>query len=167
MIRVAFGANNTLRSRLIRWATGGTYSHVWLEYPSDVWGGSWAAHATDVGVVKEPALRVRKRYRRVRCFETHGFNITKGMAKSHDLLGRKYDFKVLWNALLLVLLRATGWQFLWRLPIQDVHKYTCSEFVATVLQRSDLGIAQGLNPEFTTPQHLLDLCVAHPLVFRE
>lgn len=158
MICIGFGRNSSLRSKLIRWATAAPYSHVWIEYPSTCWGGQWVAHSAEKGVVKEPMERVRARYDNVRTFEVKGFDLTPGMRESKDLLGRRYDYKVIWNALLLVIHRATKWKWLWKLASKDVSQYTCSEFVATVLRRAGLPEAGGLNPEFTTPGDLFDLC---------
>jgi len=158
MICIGFGASDSLRSKLIRWATDAEYSHVWIEYPSTCWGGQWVAHSAEKGVVKEPMKRVRARYDRIYVFEVKGFDLTSGMAASKELLGRAYDFKVIWNALLLVIHRATKWKWLWKVASKDISKITCSEFVATVMKRAGLPEAKGLDPEFVTPGDLFHLC---------
>ena len=160
MICIGFGASDSLRSKLIRWATASDWSHVWVEYPSTCWGGQWAAHSTEYGVVKEQCERVRTRYDRTYIFEVKGFDITNGMKECGHLLGRRYDFKVIWNALLLVVHRATKWKWLWSLASRDISRLTCSEFVATVMKRAGLSEAKGLDPEFTTPGDLFKLCKA-------
>jgi len=103
---------------------------------------------------------VRNGYDRTYIFEVKGFDLTAGMKKSKELLGRKYDFKVIWNALLLVLNRVTKWHWLWKLTVKDVSKLSCSEFVATVMKRAGLPEAQGLDPEFATPGDLFKICKA-------
>jgi len=158
MICIGFGANNSFRSKLIQWATDGDWSHVWIEYPSTCWGGQWVAHSADEGVVKEPCERVRARYSRVCIFEAKDFDLVPGMVASKELLGRKYDLKVIWNALLLVTYRATKWQWLWKLTLRDISKFTCSEFVATVLKRANLKEAQSIDAEFATPGGLFNIC---------
>jgi len=102
--------------------------------------------------------RVRARYDRIYVFEVKGFDLTSGMAASKELLGRAYDFKVIWNALLLVIHRATKWKWLWKVASKDISKITCSEFVATVMKRAGLPEAKGLDPEFVTPGDLFHLC---------
>lgn len=158
MICIGFGSGNDWRSKLIQWAVQSPYNHVWLEYPSTCWGGQWVAHSSDRGVVKEPCVRVRNRYKRTCVFEVKGFDLTPGMRESKELMGRRYDYKVIWNALLLVVHRATKWKWLWKLASKDISQLTCSEFVTTVLKRAGLPEARGLDPEFTTPGDLFKLC---------
>lgn len=158
MICIGFGAENNLKSKLIRWAIRSDCSHVWLEYPSRCWGGQWVAHSSDRGVVKEPCSRVRNRYDKVYLFEVKGFDLMPGMRKSKELMGRRYDFKVIWNALVLVAHRFTKWDWLWNIASKDLNRLTCSEFVTTVLKRAGLPEARNLDPEFTTPGDLLELC---------
>ena len=160
MICIGFGANDSLRSRLIRWATAADWNHSWIEYPSTCWGGQWVAHSAEKGVVKEPRARVHARYTRTCVFEVKGFDLISGMINSKDLVGRRYDYKVIWNALLLVINRAVKWKWLWKLASRDVSQVTCSEFVSTVMKRANLPEAKELDPEFTTPGDLFKLCKA-------
>lgn len=160
MICIGFGSGSGWRSKLIQWATASEWNHVWIEYPSTCWGGMWAAHSAEHGVVKEPCARVRNGYKRTYIFEVKGFDLTPGMKKSKELLGRRYDFKVIWNAVLLVIHRSTGWKWLWNLAAKDITKLTCSEFVTMVMKRAGLPEAQRLDPEFTTPGDLFKLCKA-------
>ena len=176
MICIGFGANDSLRSKLIRWATGSEYSHVWIEYPSTCWGGQWVAHSAEHGVVKEPCERVRARYDRTYIFEVKDFDLTPGMQASKELLGRRYDFKVIWNGLLLVLNRVLKSKWLWKLAAKDMSKLSCSEFVTVVMMRAGLPAIQSgefvhqvmgrlgiegateVEPEFVTPGNLFRLC---------
>jgi len=179
VIGIGFGASDSWRSRLIRWATAAKWSHVWIEYPSTCWGGMWVAHATELGVIKEPSERVHKRFDRFCVFDVRWEDMATGMVMSRDLIGRPYDFKVVWNALLLVLNRVFRWKWLGRVVFKDITRVTCSEFVATVMQkggriqelheaefitlvmqRVGLEQAKEVNPEFVTPGDLFKLCRA-------
>lgn len=157
MICIGFGASDSVRSKLIRWATKSDWSHVWVEYQSRAWGGYWAAHSTEKGVVKEPAARVKRRYNRAVLFEAK-FDLTPGMSSARTLVGKPYDFMVIWNALLLILSRWIRYGWLVQYVSRDLSKVTCSEFVATIIKRSGLQEAKGLDPELTTPGDLHRLC---------
>ena len=155
MVAIGFATNKKLYSRLIRWAIQCPYSHVWLEYPSTLWAGQWAAHATEGGVRKEALEQAIKRYPKHVAFESK-IVLQPGMMKARNLLGKKYDYKVIWHAILLVLYRTTGWKFLWRLVIRDMRKLTCSEFVSIILKGADVPGAERLDPELVSPADLYE-----------
>jgi len=58
----------------------------------------------------------------------------------------------------LVIHRAVGWKWLWKLASKDISQVTCSEFVTTVMKSAGLPEAKGLDTEFTTPGDLFRLC---------
>lgn len=160
MIHVVFGTNEQWISKLIRWATRGEYSHAWLEYPSMVWGGRWAAHATEQGVVKEKAERVYARYPKRVAYTIDTYDLTNGVRAVSDLIGDRYDFMaVIWNAILLVLWRSTGWQFLWRHVYRNASRQSCSEFVARALRASGIPWMQDVDPELVPPPMLRKILI--------
>lgn len=160
MIHVGFGTNEEWTSKLIRWATKSRWSHVWIEYPSEVWGGRWVAHSRADGVVKVPMERVEKMYPTRKIYEcrlsvdrlTSGF----GWARRH--ISARYDYGVIWNGLLLVLYRATKWQWLWGIVTRNAAKFSCSEFVGGFIKEAGLADTESLDPELTTPGDLEKLC---------
>ena len=154
MICIVFGTNNKFRSKLIRWVTKSAWSHVWIEYPSGIWGGTWAAHSSYNGVVKLPVENVRRTYPAYKVYRCN-YNLEKGLQKAREYIGAKYDYGVIWNGLLLVLLRLTGWKFLWKIAARNANKFSCSEFVSSILKASNLYSG---DPELTTPGDLELFC---------
>lgn len=156
---VGFGRDRSLRSRLIRWATAGRWSHTWLEL--HLWGGAWALHSGARGVAVVPLRQVTPTYTAVARYAVAGLPEAAVLAVAHTYVGRPYDYRaVLWNGLLLVLLRLTGWQRLHDAVVRDAARYSCSELVAAILGGAGLEGLPALDPELTTPQNLADLCAA-------
>lgn len=174
MILVGFGTNDKLASRLIRWATRSEWSHVWIEYPSGVWGGQWVAHSWADGVVKVPLECIEAAYPRRKLYECR-LDLTEGLKWARQYIAAGYDYGVIWNGFLLVLHRATGWQWLTRLIARNAAKFSCSEFVSGILKASgvrgvrssgavevtsdELGVdGDRFDPELTTPGDLDRFC---------
>jgi hypothetical protein len=149
-VRVVFGTNDSLRARLIRWSTGSPWSHVWIEYQSEVWGGWWAAHSAEDGVVKVPDTRIWTRYPRRLTYELH-VPLDGGFDWARHVIGAKYDYGVIWNALLLVLFRVTKWQWLYKLVARNAAKYSCSEFVAGFLKAAGVKGSENWDIELMHP----------------
>lgn len=158
MIRIGFGTNQKTHSKLIRWATGSPWSHTWIEYPSELWGGWWAAHAAPTGIVKVPLAGVLSMYPEHIRFECDR-DMRGGFAWAHCAVGAPYDYGVIWNGFLYALHRATEWGFLHQMAVKNTAKYTCSEFVTGFLKASRVRSVAGLDPEFTPPGLLHDVCV--------
>lgn len=158
MIRIGFGTNQRLHSRLIRWATDSSWSHTWIEYESELWGGWWAAHAAPHGVVKVPLDKVLREY------PVHvRFSCPKGMGLGFDwarnYVGAPYDYGAIWNGFLFAIHRVTKWRFLHKIVYRNTAKYTCSEFVTGFLKAADVRSVAGLDPELTPPGVLFDVCL--------
>jgi hypothetical protein len=160
MISVGFGTNDKWTSRLIRWVTRSPWSHVWIEYPSGVWGGRWVAHSWADGVVKVPIERTEATYPKSKIYEcmipvdvlSPGFS----WARHHISAG--YDYGVIWNGFLLVLYRSTGWNWLWKIVARNATKFSCSEFVCGFLKAAGVNGTESLEPELTTPGDLEKFC---------
>lgn len=162
MIYVCFGTNDKISSRLIRWATRSLYSHAWIEYPSGVWGGRWVAHAWADGVVKVPLEQVEEAYPTRRMYECKiPINeLSSGFDWARKHIGAGYDYGVIWNGLLLVLWRATKWQWLWRIITRNAAKLSCSEFACGFLKAARVNGTESLDPELTTPGDLEKFCAS-------
>lgn len=158
MICICFGTNEKWTSRLICWATEAEYSHTWGEYPSSVWGGEWAAHSSSSGVVKVPAEAVRQEYPKFVAYECQA-DLSKGFEWARKYVGAKYDYGVIWNALLLVLYRFTKWRWLWNVVSRNDAKLSCSEFWASLFKNAEVPGAEKLDPELTTSRMLRAFCV--------
>jgi hypothetical protein len=160
MICIGFGTNEKWTSKLVRWATKSKWSHVWIEYPSGVWGGRWVAHAWAGGVVKIPLEQVEAAYPIRKVYECRVCvnKLMPGFDWARQYIGAKYDYGVVWNGLMLVLYRATGWKRLWKMLIRNSSKLSCSEFASGFLKAAGVDGTKGLDPEFTTPGILDEFC---------
>jgi len=168
MICIGFGTNERLTSKLIRWATRSDWSHVWIEYPSGVWGGRWVAHSWADGVVKVPLERVEKAYPKRRLYECQ-VDVSDGLTWARKYIAASYDYGVIWNSLVLILYRATGWQWLKQIAARNAARFSCSEFVGGILKASgvkgvessgvvDPDAVDRFDPEMTTPGDLERFC---------
>jgi hypothetical protein len=168
MICIGFGTNDKLASRLIRWATRSEWSHVWIEYPSGVWGGRWVAHSWADGVVKVPLERVEAAYPRRLVYECRA-DLTEGLKWARQYIAAAYDYGVIWNGLLLALYRATGWGWLSKAVHRNAARYSCSEFVGGIFKASGVQgvessgaivgeVEDRFDPELTTPGDLAKFC---------
>jgi hypothetical protein len=158
MVRIGFGTNDRLHSRLIRAATDSRWSHTWIEYESALWGGRWVAHASPTGVVKVPIERVLEEYPehvRLSC----SADLRGGFAWARSYVGAPYDYGVIWNGLIYAVHRATDWDFLHKIVWRNTAKFTCSEFVTGFLRAADVRTVAGLEPELTPPVLLWKVCM--------
>jgi hypothetical protein len=153
MIRIGFGTNNKLHSRLIRRVIDFRWSHTWIEYPSELWGGAWAAHAGPHGVVKVPLEKLHGVYPKHISFDCH-VDVRGGFSWAHGAVGAPYDYGVLWNGLLYATHRATKWNWLRKVAMRNTARFTCSEFVTGFLKAADVRSVAGLDPELTPPDVL-------------
>jgi hypothetical protein len=160
MLHLCFGTNDKLYSRLIRWATGAHLTHAWVEYKSAVWGGWWVAHSTDRGVIKEVAEGVDARYPTHRKYECRA-DLSAGLQAVRSYVGTAdYDWAVIWNALLLVLYRATNWEWLYRIVARNGAKMVCAELVGIILKESGLAGTENFDPELMTTGMLDEFCAS-------
>jgi len=159
MICICFGANDKWVSKLICWATEADYSHTWIEYPSMVWGGLWVAHSSSGGVVKVPQERVRKTYPVSEIYECR-VDLDDGFRWARGYIGAKYDYGVIWNAILLVLYRFTKWEFLKKIVWRCTSRMSCSEFGAGILKNSGIAGTEDMDIELTTTGALRSFCMA-------
>ena len=160
MICIGFGTNEKWTSKLIRWATRSEWSHVWIEYPSGVWGGRWVAHSWADGVMKVPLEQIEQTYPTRKIYECRVQidHLAAGFNWARKYISADYDYGVIWNGLLLVLYRATNWQWLWKVVTRNASKFSCSEFVGGFLKAAGVNETESLDPELTTPGDLEKFC---------
>lgn len=177
MIVIGFGTNDKLTSRLIRLATEADFSHVWIE--DELWGHQMVIHATGEGIVVEPLERVLPRYPKHKRFEVRGADLRPGLEAMAPVVGADYDYSVISNGLLLLLFKLTGWKHLYRYTARNAANYSCSEWVASIMEKAgfldehvdeaiarainhDLGFPESeeLDPELLPPSSLFRICVA-------
>lgn len=158
MIVVGFSRGNSWLATAIRWFTKSHWAHTWIEYPSHTWGGRWIAHATDRGVVKEPAEPKLRNWVVVARYEARP-DLTKGLEACRGYVGKPYDFMAVAGHVV----RITGhWLTGRRLfnPSRDAARLTCSEFVARILQAAGVPGTEEWDPESITPGDIEKLCSA-------
>lgn len=164
MICLGFGTNDRLRSRIIRWATKSRWSHCWVEYPSGIWGGRWAAHSTPDGVVKVPVEQVEKDYPKHKRYEVRVpvYDLAPGFTWAREHIGASYDYGVIWNMILLLLYRSTGWERLYNIVIRNAARFSCSEFASGFLRSSGV-VADTVDIDLVYPGELDTLCSESPV----
>jgi hypothetical protein len=170
MIYIGFGTNEKWTSKLIRWATKSEWSHTWVEYPSGVWGGRWVAHSWKDGVVKVPLEQVEANYTKRKLYECR-VDLSTGFKWARSYITADYDYGVIWNGLILALHRATKWDWLMQIAARNAAKFSCSEFVASILKASGVrglessgvvgdDVEDRFDPELTTPGDVERFCAA-------
>jgi hypothetical protein len=159
MIVVGFSRGRSWLAAAIRWFTGSSWAHCWIEYPSRAWGGRWIAHATGRGVLKELAQPKLDYWRVLARYEVRAPGITQGMEACRMYVGKPYDFMaIVGHVIRLVAHWATGRRFF--NPSRDAARLTCSEFVARILQGAGVKGTETWDPESIAPGDIEKLCSA-------
>jgi hypothetical protein len=160
-VRIVFTAGTRWMSRAIRWVLRSEVSHVFVEYPSGVWGGRWAAEATKGGVRKVPASKARKH---VHSEFIVKFDPTPGFVAVRKYFGAEYDYV---GAAILGFL-ALLWRWFRvkvRHPLRASKAQFCSEFVSRLLMGVDAVQVSDWDPEKSGPDRLLRFLRRHPELF--
>jgi len=154
-VRIVFTAPTKLSSRIVQYVTRSHVSHVYIEYPSDLWGGRWAAEATrENGVRKVVARKARHDV----CAEFYcKFDTQAGLAAVSKYLGEDYDyFGVGFFGLVIYVKRWFSAKL--KHPLRSSKSQFCSEFVARFFKGSHLAGAEGWDPELSSPERLYRFC---------
>lgn len=160
MIHIVFGTNDKSLSKFFRWVTGSEWTHVWIEYSSQVWEGFLVVHAGKDGVVIVPQKKVMLTYpkQQVYSLKMGSYGLREGFEWAKDQIGAPYDYGVIWNAFVLLFYRITGWRWLWKILARNASRFSCSEFVSMFLKQAEFPGTEGMDPEFTTPADLVKFC---------
>jgi hypothetical protein len=162
MTKIVFTATNTLLGRLIRWVTRSKVSHVFIEYPSQKWGGQWALESGAVGVRKVPAERARHDI----VFEFECVKIPdRAFKQIGQYVGTRYDvgglFVFAWAK---IVWRWSGRKI--RKPLNNTHGQFCSELVSRFFKAANIIDDRLADPELVSPQTIYSICVNKPDMFR-
>lgn len=160
-VRIVFTAGTHWISRAIRWVLRSEVSHVFIDYPSAVWGGRWVAESTKGGVRKVPAQKARHH---VKAEFILKFDPTEGFRATRRYFGAEYDYV---GAAVLGFL-ALLWRWFkvkLRHPLRASKAQFCSEFVARILMAVPEVQVSDWDPEQAGPDRLLNFCRRHPELF--
>ena len=169
MTRIVFTASKSLFGELIRWATNGRVSHVFIQYPDPLWGGEWVAESTVGGVRMVPAEK--SRHNIIAEYECL-FDVAPALQAIRSHIGDRYDYRTLlyigWAVLMWRLFRKKV-----RRPFKNTDEEFCSEFVSLFLTAAEqlklIPLLEGMwaNPEQNDPERLLDVLEGCPGSFRK
>lgn len=138
--------------------------HSWISYPDELWGGRWLVNADAHGVRVLPGSAMPQLgdpHVEYRC----RFDISEAMSRCRDFVGQPYDYVSLLvgHPIKLLAYYLTGVEVL--NPARDASRFTCSEFVATVLKAAALPGTVDMDPESETPASLVRYMDSHPELF--
>lgn len=153
-VHIVFTAPHKLSDRITRYVTRSEVSHVFIEYPSTLWGGRWAAEATRDGVRKVVAKKARHNV----CAEFYcRFDTRDGLKNVSQYLGEKYDyFGAGFFGLAIYIKRWFSVKL--KSPLRSSKSQFCSEFVARFFKGSHLAGAEDWDPELASPERLYRFC---------
>ena len=153
--RVGFSTRKTnLASRVIRWITKSRASHAFLVYFDSEWDADFVMEATDGGVKITPYAKFQKNNDIVGLFvPRHPLDV--GLKKAAtEWLGEHFDYT---GILGMIFVYLGHWlKMKWRNPFAASNSMFCSEFVARVLRWSSYPGTEGMEPEDTSPEDLLE-----------
>ena len=154
-LRIVFERDTGFMAYVIRWLTRSKINHVAIVYESDDWQAEWVTEAAVKGVRALPAGK--RKWERVFWFK---YDASPHIRAAQLYLGQNYDFTGFflfgWFLLLGKILKAKVTR-----PGVSTKGQFCSEYIARILQQM-MPIA---DPQWTTPEELLDLCETRPDLF--
>lgn len=166
MVKVGFSTHgNNIVSRLIRWLTKSKASHAWLLVEDPFFGLEMVMEATETGFRLIPLANFKAEGNNIVALLEPSSPLDEGVKQAGKWLGEHYDFAGLFGASVVILGRWLRRK--WRNPFGSPKSMFCSEAVVRVMQASKFPGAEGLDPEATTPQDLLDFFVAAGLAERD
>lgn len=158
MLSIVFTVSDSFVSKAIRWVTKSETSHVAIG--TEIFGVPVFMHSTVGGVQITPRERYLKNNRVVAEYVANvdvESKLRNNVMKVAEYLGEKYDYIGLVGYAILI--------FAWRLfrkkiknPLASPTAMVCSEFVVHLNADGDIPEWDGLDPERTHPQELLERC---------
>ena len=158
-ILIVFERGSSWIAKLIRWFTDGEVNHVGISYFSEDWQEDWIVEALPRGFITHKKKKNQKWYA---AFKMNYEGAAIDVRRVRNRVGNQYDY---------LSLVAFGWVKLWwklfkikiKKPWRSAQGQLCSEAVAEIIKlRVDIG-----NPQWISPQQLLDICRNRPDLFEE
>jgi len=161
-LRVGFNTSDSWIGKLIRWATKGVVSHVYLAYNDVTTGQPMVIEAAWNGFVAHSRDNALSGTKVVKEFKLVGDGMLeqKILSQSMRWLGRAYDYRGLVGAAVVQVGR--WFKKKWANPLQDSNALFCSEAIARALKEAHYPNADKLaEPSQVSPQDLFDWFEAH------
>lgn len=148
-MKIGFSTTNSWVSRSIRWVTGSSVSHAYIEFE---WlGRPFIMDADWSGVRIVPREKFRDQVVAL-------IPVQVDLHLAFDFVGDRYDYGGLLGM---------GWVILgrflkrkWRNPFANARARFCSEMIVHMLQRAHYPGSGSLDPSTTSPQDLLEFLQA-------
>lgn len=160
-VYVAFYSGDSFVQRAIRWLTNSHVNHVAIIYESTDWQTDIAIEAEFNGVIVHQSKRQPKHVFRIddqSAFDNLRF-ILNNLGEFYDYIGLlKFGVVLLWWKIFKKKLRQ---------PTQDTKGQFCSELVARYLKCFPEIEEQIGNPQYSSPEDLLEVCKNNPGLFLE
>ena len=156
MVFFGFSTTNALVSQLIRFFTRSKVSHAWLCFWDKSLKKYLVLEATFTGFILVPLENFIRSNQVVAVYTARpqlSEQIDMGLQQVASYLGTLYDFSNLLGFVWVCLLRWLGIKR--RNPLGSPRKLVCSEAVARVLIYGNICSMEGLPPETTSPEDLM------------
>jgi len=162
-ILVAFSTSDKFYAKILRKIMKSHIHHTFLFVELEGFG-LMALEINQDGIRFVSSKRVMRYARRIECFE-YIEDLTPGLLSMKDYLGKKYDWKgLIFGALRLLVKRYFHYES--KKEIHNPNKMFCSEFVASVLKRSNVEGTQNWITSNISPKMLYDF-IENSKLFRE
>ncbi len=135
---------------LISSLSGTWWNHVFFLYEDEFWDDWLAVDILTTGPTLLTGKRALKRYKKVECYDVQP-DIGQALRDSKEDIGSGYDWLGLFVSLFLLLLfKATGYKRF--RPLHSIARYTCLEWIITVLKRANVNGTEKFTPIITPPE---------------
>jgi len=154
LITLLFSTSRSPVSRIIRWLTQSTVSHVAVLYRDEALDMQVVLEASTHGYTLTAYEVWLRRNRLVRSI-TADADLLAGLRKVAHEMGEEYDYGGLFGMVFVLLGRRL--KRTWHNPLQSNRALFCSEAVVKILQAGGCQRARDVVPETTSPEDLLQL----------
>ena len=162
---IYFTAENHWYSRLLRWAEGGSVSHVGFAFDLNPFGELWILEAEKRGVLLLPAkiyLSKKKVTRKFKCT----YDALKGIKALGSHVGEWYDYKGAFLMGLWYLIKKFFRKL--RRPYYQTEWQKCSELFYDFVKADGLKLREfESDPEWISPNTVLRICKSNSEKFEE
>lgn len=139
---------------VIRFCLRRKFNHLFIAYPSETWGGWWAADIRGDGVTKVPLEKAMARVKYAEFWES-SMDLTVGLKRTRKFVMAGYDtLGAIANGVKVLLWRLTGWKSL--RPVHSTDKVYCEEYGAIVIRLSDIHHSEEMDPPTLWPGDVRD-----------